>query len=262
MSENQQVRVEVLAEHVVEVALSRPDRRNALTLGLLDDLSDAIDVAVTQLDAYVILLTGDGRSFCAGADLQAVHNPDTRTSTEAGLGSARIWEQLGSVSVPVIAVVQGHAMTGGFHLALCCDLIVAAEDAIFQDTHARYGLIPGSGEPQRYSRRMGIFTAREVLLATQPITGERAAQLGFVASAVPAAELRKEALRVAGQITFNSPRAVRYIKQMLNGGHGRAYGDAQWDDERLNHRGRLNILPDPDRDARLREFHARKGSAS
>lgn len=262
MREQQLIRTDTVADGIVEIALSRPERRNALTLEMLDELSDAVDRVIGELDARVILLTGDGPSFCAGADLRSVHSPDSRAPGEAGLGAARVWEQLGDVPVPVIAVVQGHAMTGGLHLALCCDLIVAAEDAIFQDTHARFGLVPGSGEPQRYARRLGIFLAREMLLASQPFTGAEAAVRGFVARAVPAPRLREDAVRFAEQIAANSTRTVGYLKQMLNGGFGRPYGEAQWDDERLNHRGRLNVLPDPDRDARLRQFSSRTGSPS
>ncbi len=255
---NSMVGISVVADGVVEIALRRPERRNALTLEMLDDISDAIDRASADLAARAILLTGDGPSFCAGADLTAVHNPDLPSGGESGLGSARIWEQLGELAVPVVAVVQGHALTGGLHLALCCDLIVAADDAVFRDTHAAFGLVPGSGEIQRYVRRMGVSLAREMLFASRSVSGAEAARIGFVARAVPVTELRAAALELACDIAANSPRAVGYIKTMLNSGLDRSYGDAQWADLRLNWRGRLNLEPDPDRDERLRRFARRR----
>ena len=247
-----------LADGIIEIALNRPERRNALTLDMLEELGRALDVAVGERGARVVLLTGEGPDFCAGADLSVVHTPDSRTVGEAGLGGSRVWDRFGEVPVPVIAVVRGHAMTGGFHLALCCDLIIAAETAIFQDTHARFGLVPGSGEPQRYSRRLGIALAREMLYTSEPLSGVRAAELGIACRAVPADQLTAETMELARRIASNSARAISYIKQMLNSGFGRPYGEAQWDDDRLNHRGRLNLVPDADRDERLRRFAARK----
>lgn len=250
--------VDVVAEGVVEIAMRRPERRNALTLEMLEEMSVAVERAAADLAARVILLTGDGSSFCAGADLTAVHNPDLPRGSESGLGSARIWEQLGEVAVPVVAVVQGYAMTGGLHLALCCDLIVAAEDAVFRDTHAAFGLVPGSGEIQRYTRRLGVSLAREMLFASRSVSGAEAARKGFVARAVPAAALRASALELAAEIAANSPRAVGHIKKMLNGGLDSSYSEAQWADYRLNGRGQLNLEPDPDRDERLRRFAQRR----
>lgn len=252
--------VRSLADGIVEVVMCRPERRNALTLAILEQISDALDHAVGDLGARVILLRGEGPSFCAGADLGAVHNPDLPKSSDAGLGAARLWEQLGELPVPVVAVVQGHALTGGLHLALCCDFIVAADDAIFRDTHAAFGLIPGSGEVQRYVRRLGITGAREMLIAGRAVTGAEAVTRGFVTLSVPEPELEDAARELAAEIAHNSARAVGYLKRMLDSGLGRSYGEAQWADQALNWRGRLNIEPDPDRDARLRRFAARRRS--
>ncbi len=251
------IRTSVVAEHVVEVRINRPEARNALTMAVLDELSAAFDSAVEDLGARVVILAGEGKSFCAGADLFAVHNAELSDRNEVGFGHARLWEQLGVLDVPVIAAVQGHAITGGLHLALCCDLIVATEDAVFQDTHARLGLIPGSGEPQRTSRRAGIFAAREIMLTSRPFTADEARDMGLVSRVVPGSELRDAALRLAQEIADNNPRAVRYIKKMLNGGWGRPYGEAQWEDTLLNWGGRLNAQPDADALERMRTFRER-----
>lgn len=255
-NEYEHVIVRDLGDHVTEVRLNGPERRNSLTIGLLDELSRALDDGVSA-GAHAIVLTGEGKSFCAGADLYSVHNPDLGGRNQVGLGSARLWEQIGTLEIPVIAAVQGHAITGGFHLAVCCDLIVAADDAVFQDTHARFGLIPGSGEPQRIVRRIGIFAARELLLSSRRYSAEELKELGLVSRVVPASELVDAAVTLARSIADNNPRAVRYIKQMLNQGLGKAYGEAQWSDYQLNWNGRLNEQLDDDAQERLRAFRNR-----
>jgi enoyl-CoA hydratase/carnithine racemase len=247
----------VLDDHVVEVRITRPERRNALTMAVLEELADAFDAVADDPDVRVAVLAGEGKSFCAGADLFSVHNAELGIGNQVGFGHARLWELLGELRMPVIAAVQGHAITGGLHLALCCDLIVAAEDAIFQDTHAKLGLVPGSGEPQRISRRVGIFTAREILLTSRRFTASEAHALGFVNRVVPSATLDAAALDLAREIASNNPRAVGYIKRMLNGGWGRPYGEAQWDDTVLNWGGRLNESPDEDALERMRAFRER-----
>lgn len=255
--EYEHIRTAKLAEHVVEVRINRPERRNSLTMAVLDELSDAFDSAVDDPEARVVILAGEGKSFCAGADLFSVHNAELGGRNEVGFGQARLWEQLGALEIPVIAAVQGHAITGGLHLALCCDLIVATEDAVFQDTHARLGLIPGSGEPQRTSRRVGIAAAREMLLTSRPFTALEAQGMGMVSRVVPAAALHDAALDLAQEIADNNPRAVRYIKGMLNQGWGRPYGEAQWEDTVLNWGGRLNARPDQDALDRMKAFRER-----
>lgn len=250
------LRVREAVPHVVEVRIERAERRNSLTLSVLDELSDALDTA-TATGAHAVILTGAGPSFCAGADLYAVHNAELGHNNQVGLGRARLWEQIGRLDIPVIAAVQGHAITGGLHLAVCCDLIVAAEDAVFQDTHARFGLVPGSGEPQRLARRVGIAAAREILLTSRQFTAHEMHALGLVNRVVPASELSAAALGLAQSIAGNNLRAVRYIKRMLNQGWGRPYGEAQWEDTVLNWGGRLNERADDDARERLKAFRDR-----
>lgn len=253
------VRVRDLGDHVTEVRLNRPERRNSLTMAVLEQISRALDDAVST-GARTIVLSGEGTSFCAGADLFSVHNPDHGERNQVGLGSARLWEQIGALEVPVIAAVQGHAITGGLHLAVCCDLIVAAEDAVFQDTHAKFGLVPGSGEPQRIARRIGIMAAREMLLSSRRYSAEELKSLGLVSHVVPAVDLLDTAVGLARSIALNNARAVGYIKRMLNNGLGRPYGEAQWDDYLLNWNGQLNMGIDDDARERLRAFRERTGA--
>lgn len=259
--EYEHVRVRDLGDHVTEVRLYRPERRNSLTMAVLDELSLALDDAVTN-GAYVIVIAGEGESFCAGADLYSVHNPDLGGRNQVGLGAARLWEQIGALDIPVIAAVQGHAITGGLHLAVCCDLIVAADDAVFQDTHAQFGLVPGSGEPQRIARRVGIMVARELLLSSRRYTAVELKALGLVSHVVPADELFDAAVDLARSIAQNNSRAVRYIKRMLNQGLGKPYGEAQWEDYLLNWNGQLNEQVDDDARERLRAFRDRRRSQS
>ena len=258
-TEYEHVLIRDLGDHVTEVRLNRPERRNSLTLDVLDELSVALDEAVSA-GAHAIVLTGQGKSFCAGADLYSVHNPDLGERNQVGLGAARLWEQIGALEVPAIAAVQGHAITGGLHLAVCCDLIVAADDAVFQDTHAQFGLVPGSGEPQRIARRIGIVAAREMLLSSRRFSAAEMRELGLVSRVVSADELFEAAVSLARSIAQNNSRAVRYIKRMLNQGLGKPYGEAQWEDYLLNWNGKLNERIDDDARERLRVFRDRASS--
>lgn len=262
--EYRHVKYGVLSTHVAEVRLNRPERRNALTLEVLEELSHALDRAAADPDIRCVILAGEGASFCAGADLNLVHNDELGEENGVGLGAARIWEQLGDLSIPVIAAVQGHAITGGLHLAACCDLIVATKSAVFQDTHASIGLIPGSGEPQRISRRIGITAARELFLSSRRFSAREALAMGLINRVVRDDDLDEAARELASQIAGNNARSVQYLKQMLNKGWGKAYAEAQWDDTVLNWNGRLNKSPDEDalyRLSALRQGRAERAAA-
>jgi enoyl-CoA hydratase/carnithine racemase len=248
--------------NVAEVMLSRPERRNVLSLDALAEIGESLATAAADPDVGAIVLSAAGPSFCAGADLTKVHNHELGDQSQPGLGGSNTWELLETVPVPVIAAVQGHAVAGGFHLAVCCDLIVAAEDAVFRDVHAALGLIPGSGEPQRIVRRLGLFRARELFFTCRPLSAQQALEWGLVNTVVPVADVQEAARDLAAEIAAMNRRTVRYLKQMLNSGFGMPYGEARWADAVLTRFGQVNQDPDPDRDQRLAEFRSRRKKAS
>ena len=135
------------------LTLNRPAKLNALTLGLFKELSANID-ALSFDEVGCILLKGAGRSFCAGHDLDAIASGE-ETTTEAKRFETGLIERLATMPVPVVAAVRGHCLTGGLELALAADIIIAAEDAKFGDTHAKWDIVPIWGLSQRLPRRIG-----------------------------------------------------------------------------------------------------------
>lgn len=261
MSRVRNVILEEVQESVFDLRLAAPARRNPLTVATLDDMGALMAEAAAR-DARVLLISGEGRSFCAGADLDVVHNTRLGEQNQVGLGASLTWERLEWFGAPTIAVVQGHAITGGFNLALCCDLVVAEEGAIFQDTHARWGLVPGSGEVQRMVRRLGTGVAQDLLYTSRPMGATEAFERGFVCRVAAAGELRETALDLARSIVENNARSIAFMKSMVNLGSDRTVGEARWLERLLTDRGRVNTEPDPDRDARLDAFRDGRARAT
>lgn len=258
MTTEDPVRLLSMGDGIFEIRLCMGERRNPLTVAVLD----AIGASLAEADAggvRALVLTGEGKTFCAGADLHSVHNTTLGDRNEVGLGASLTWERLEWFRAPTIAAVQGHAITGGFNLALCCDLIVAETGAVFQDSHARWGLVPGSGEVQRLVRRLGPNVARDLLFTSRPFTAEEANERGLVSRLAPHGEARSVALEMARDIGGNSRRALEYVKVMANVGADRTVGEARWFERFITERGAVNTRLDPDRDARLAAF--RKGRA-
>jgi enoyl-CoA hydratase len=233
------------------LTLNRPTRHNALSRELVAALLAAFEAVEADDRVRVVVLRGAGRSFCAGADLDehfiaAESRPD--------IGRSGLWERIEHLRVPVIAAVQGWAVTGGFLLAYSCDLIVAAESARFRDTHAALGLLPTGGESQRLPRLVGLALARELMFTSRPLPAEEALRAGLVTRVVPDAELDDAALHLAGQISATSPRSVAALKRLINDGARTGLADGLRLESELNGNGTANETPDPEREERLLRF--------
>lgn len=249
------VRLDRPARHVQRIVLNRPERLNALSDELLDRLLDAIDEVEMDDDVHVAILTGEGRAFCAGADLSE-HYASGATSVR-DIGTSFLWERLEHASKPFVAAVHGHAVTGGFLLALCCDLIIAAEGTQFRDTHAMYGLIPTGGETQRLPRRVGASLARELMLTSRALGADEALARGLLTAVVPPAELQSAALALAESVAANSPRAVSAIKRAMSRGAELSMSEALRIEQAETRWGAVNHTPDADRADRLAAFARR-----
>lgn len=175
---------------VARLTFARPQSLNALSPPLIDEaLRVAQDVAAS--DARVLIIEGEGKSFSAGVDLKATASPDfrgdpARRFSEQARDLARLLETMPQAT---IARVTGHCFTGGLEVALGCDLIVASDDAIFCDTHAKLGLRPGWGLSQRLPRRIGTMKAREMSFTARRIGAVEALAMGLVLDVVPLGEL-------------------------------------------------------------------------
>lgn len=195
-------------EGIATIALNRPPM-NAVNEELLDELVAACEDIEKDHTIHVVILTGAGRAFSAGRDLPAV-------LAGAEYPGGPRYKVIENLSKPVIAAVNGFCFTGSFELAMCADIIIASEKAIFADTHARFGIVPGGGQTQRLPRLIGARKAKELLFTCKRITAEEAERLGIVNKVVPHDALEDEARKMAEQILENIPEVISTMKSLIN----------------------------------------------
>lgn len=209
---------------VATLTFNRPDSLNALNSALRRTLVDALAELDARDDVAVIVLTGRGRAFCAGLDVKELGGSD-RNVTE-NIEGRDIGAVLAGLSKPIIASVNGLAVTGGFEITLACDMVLAAESAWFQDTHVKIGLLPGWGLSQRLSRVVGPYRAKEISLSGRRVTAAEAGRLGFVNRVIPDADLASEAADLAGSVAQWPPERTQTIKSLVDRGYHLPFAEA------------------------------------
>jgi enoyl-CoA hydratase/carnithine racemase len=203
---------------IARVTLNRPDRLNAISPELLEDLDRACDLVEGDRAVRVVTLTAAGRTFCAGADLRAVKelSPDpVRWSAFMGLWH-RVFDRIEALPVPVIAGVHGLALAGGLELVLVADLVVADEAARLGDQHANFGLVAGGGGSQRLPRLIGTRRAKELMLLGGWLGAAEALAWGLVNRVVPAGTLVAAVEEMAVALAAGSASANRTVKTLVN----------------------------------------------
>ncbi len=213
---------------IATVTLNRPEKLNALNRELRGAFCRAMAALRDDAEAGVVIITGAGRAFCAGLDLRELGADSSReTGALARDGSAvNFISVIEDMKVPVIAAVNGFAVTGGFELALACDLIVAAEDAQFADTHARVGVMPGGGMTARLPRAIGIRKAKEMSLTGNYLGAREAERMGLVNRVTPKGEALNEARALATQILSANQTVVRELTRLYDQTTRATLGDA------------------------------------
>ena len=209
------IRVDV-HNHIATVTLNRPEALNAMSTQMFRDLLRAIQEIDQEPGIWAVVLTGAGRTFCVGADLK-----ERQTMTDADLRrrrllAPRVVGALARAKRPVIAAVNGLALGGGFEIALCCDMIIAAETAKFALPETTLGVIPAGGGTQRLPRMIGPQRAKELIFTGRRITAHEAYNLGILNRVVPDAELMPQVIALAEEITANAPTAVAQAKRAIN----------------------------------------------
>ncbi|MDP2085839.1 MAG: enoyl-CoA hydratase [Gemmobacter sp.] len=218
------VLLETVAEGIATLTLNRPDRLNALNAALRAALAEALRRADADPAVRVIVLTGAGRAFCAGLDLTelADHGPDVTAqvaTTDFGL-------ILAGLKTPAIAAINGPCVTGGFEIALACDMILAADSSYFCDTHVKVGLLPGWGLSQRLPRLIGPYRAKELSLTARRLPATEAAAWGLVNRVVPDADLLATAQHLARDIAAWPTANVAAIKDLIDNGYALPLSEA------------------------------------
>ena len=208
-----EVLVEV-ADRVATITLNRPDAMNAINRELGAGLAEALRRVDQDDDIRVAILTGNGRAFCAGADLRG-GSPGSRGNAPGDFlatPTPRVWAD--AISKPVIAAVNGYALGGGFEIAMHCDLLIASEAASFALPEITLGFYPLAGAPMRLPRAIPRAFANEMMFLGQRIDAETALKYGIVSRVVPADQLLETANEMATTIAGYAPVAVRGMKEI------------------------------------------------
>jgi enoyl-CoA hydratase len=198
------------------VTLNRPSALNALSPQLLAALADALEALDRDPELRVIILTGAGRAFAAGADIAVLAPASPMEIIE--LDTRSYWERFRRISKPLIAAVNGYAYGGGCELAMTCDMIVASETAAFAQPEIKLGIMPGAGGTQRLTRAIGPYRAMELILTGEPLSAREAYASGLVNRLVPAERLLDEARELAQLIASRPPVAVRLAREAVRHG--------------------------------------------
>ena len=197
------------------LSLNRPESLNALSPNLFVELSQHIvDIAESD-DIGCVILSGEGRSFSAGNDLNAIKAGERAPSAHF---QAETLDLIENLPQPVIASVQGHCYTGSLELALSCDLLIAAESAKFSDTHGKWSMTPTWGMTQRLPRRIGVVRAKEMMFTGRVVSGVESVELGLANYCVPDKELEERTLDLARDIVKNSWHTLKADKSLVNAG--------------------------------------------
>ena len=207
--------------HVAYITLNRPQAMNALSVAMQRALRQALQQADADPEVRVIVLTGAGdRAFTAGLDLKEISANPALLDGMIGPGAEDDpVRALAACACPIIAAVNGFAITGGLELMLGCDVILAADTAKFADTHAAVGVIPGWGLSQKLSRLIGPGRAKEMHFGCQTIDARTAYDWGLINRVVPAADLLAEAEKLALNMSRHAPAMLRRYKQLIDDGY-------------------------------------------
>ena len=205
-------------EHVAVLTVNRPEALNALNTAVLEELDKAIDAVEANDEVYAAILTGEGRSFVAGADIAEMKGFSAVDGKKFGVHGGGVFLKLENLSKPVIAAVNGFALGGGCELSMACDIRLASEKARFGQPEVGLGITPGFGGTQRLPRIVGVSKAMELILTAKTIKADEAKAIGLVSEVYPAEELMDKAMELANAICANAQIAVCESKRCIRMG--------------------------------------------
>jgi enoyl-CoA hydratase len=206
---------------VTTLTLNRPEALNALSAELRNAIARGFASIKADADTEVVILTGAGRAFTAGLDLKELGGEvdASGVTTDQDLSAA-----MAELDVPIIGAINGFAITGGFEMALMCDILIASTHARFADTHARVGVVPGWGLSQRLPRLIGINRAKELSLTGNYLSAARAYEWGLVNRVVEPEELMPVCRALAADILSTEPVTRNQIKRIMDAGWSTTLG--------------------------------------
>ncbi|MGH9884574.1 MAG: enoyl-CoA hydratase [bacterium] len=227
---------------IARVTLNRPKAMNALSRELRTALVEAFTSLAADPAVRVVILTGAGRAFCAGLDLKELG------SGEGPVGSGRredgnIMKAMSAFAGPIIGAINGVAVTGGFELALACDVLIASSEARFADTHARVGIMPGWGLSQKLSRAIGVYRAKELSLTGNFLDARSAEMWGLVNRVVAPEALLPTCTQLAQDMLSVPDTGLRSYKRIIDSGFALPLGEALEQERALSGEANLDVDP-------------------
>lgn len=207
-----------ISQGIALVTINRPKALNALNTAVITELMDAFTYIQAAGEAEVAILTGEGRSFVAGADIAQMKDLNTKEGRDMTILGQKLMELIENIDKPVIAAVNGFALGGGCEISMACDIRIASEKAKFGQPEVNLGIIPGYGGTQRLPRLVGKGMAKYLIMTGAQIDAQEAYRIGLVQKVVPAEELMEEAKKTALTIIGKAPIAIKMAKHAVNNG--------------------------------------------
>ncbi|GJH10026.1 enoyl-CoA hydratase/isomerase family protein [Caballeronia novacaledonica] len=221
---------------VALVRLASDNPLNPLTDALMDQLIDVLLRNEADPQVHATVLTGSDKAFAAGADIVAMSKLDYANAfSDDYIG--RSWDRIRAARKPIIAAVGGYALGGGCELAMMCDIVIAADDALFGQPEIKLGIVPGAGGTQRLPRAVGKSTAMLACLTGEPLGAREALAYGLVSKVVARERLIDEAMRVGEQIARHSLPVIVAIKEAVNRAFESSLSEGLLFERRLFHAG-------------------------
>ena len=198
--------------------INRPEALNALNSTVISELEMLISEVEKDTELGAFILTGEGRSFVAGADIGEQKPLDVAGGRKWGQRGSALFRRIEKLEIPTIAAVNGFALGGGCEIAMACDIILASEKARFGQPEVGLGITPGFSGTQRLPRRVGIAKAKELIFSGKHIKADEAKEIGLVNAVYAPEELMNGAIEMAKSFTKNAPIAVKYSKACIDRG--------------------------------------------
>jgi enoyl-CoA hydratase len=217
MMEFKNLKVEI-SEGVALITISRPAALNALNSAIFAEFNDLLNIIGKDDTIRILVITGDGKAFVAGADIAEMANMNFDQACSFSTMGQNTFLRLERLEMPVIAAVNGFALGGGCELALTCDFRIASTAAKFGQPEVSLGLIPGYAGTQRLSRLAGMGNALYLILTGEMITAEQALSMGLVQKVVAPEMLMEEAMKIARKMASNGSHAIRKAKEVIRKG--------------------------------------------
>ncbi|HCX68697.1 enoyl-CoA hydratase [Parvibaculum sp.] len=230
---------------IATVTLNRPNAMNALSRDLRTAIAETFEQLEADENIRVAILTGAGKAFCAGLDLKELSgDASVGGDVNSTVNDKDPVTSIGRFSGPVIGAINGVAITGGFELALACDVLVCSENARFADTHARVGILPGWGLSQKLSRAIGIYRAKELSLTGNFLNAQQAEEWGLINRVVTAEELLPVCRKLAEDMLSVLPECLPAYKKLIDDGFAESFGDGLKTERTVSSAANKSVSPD------------------